>query len=244
MKENNHTLQVSEKGITRIDSEKKQKRLRDESFGEHESFGEEIGNTITHGVMAFLILCLMPFAVISAYQRTSGNVILDVIGVSVFCICIIMMLISSTIYHSSKHKTLHKVVLNKLDHIAIFLAIAGTYTPISLSVIGGTQGYILVAIQWTMVLAGVLVKTLMWGKSKLLSVPIYLIMGWSVIIFFQTFKENASPELFWSVLAGGMFYTIGCIFYAGKFKFSHMVFHFFVNAGVASHFVGIVFFLR
>lgn len=219
-------------------------KTKDESFGNEESFGEEIGNTITHGVMAVITLALTPFAAIRAFTNGNENAVIDATGVSIFCICIFFMFATSASYHSMKHKTTHKIIYNKLDHIAIFFAIAGTYTPIALSVIGGIKGIILVSIQWSMVLAGILVKTLLWKKSRLLSVPVYLIMGWSVVFFFQVFRENSSPLLFWMVVVGGVCYSLGCIFYACNFKFSHMIFHFFINAGAACHFVGIVFALK
>ncbi|MHB8962524.1 MAG: PAQR family membrane homeostasis protein TrhA [Saccharofermentanales bacterium] len=226
------------------DESQKKIRKRDESFGNDETFGEEVGNTITHGVMALIVLFLFPYAVVKAYLSGGDHAVIDVVGISIFCICIFLMFATSATYHSTLKKTTHKVIYNKLDHIAIFLAIAGTYTPIALSAIGGMKGIILVIIQWSMVLAGILVKTLLWTKSKLLTVPIYLIMGWAVVLFFPSFMKNATPQLFWLVLAGGIAYTLGCIFYALKFKFSHMVFHFFVNAGAALHFAGVVFFLR
>lgn len=219
-------------------------KTRDESYGERESFGEEIGNTITHGVMAAVTLLMLPFASIRAYNNGGESAVIDAFGVSIFCICIFVMFITSATYHSTLHKTTHKLVYNKLDHIAIFLAIAGTYTPIALSVVGGIQGIILVSIQWSMVLAGILVKTFLWRKTRLLSVPIYLVMGWAVVFFSQIFKENSTPLLFWMVVTGGICYSLGCIFYALNFKFSHMIFHFFINAGATCHFVGIVFALR
>lgn len=218
--------------------------MKDESFGNNESFGEEIGNTITHGVMALIVLAMLPYAVVRAFASGGDNAVLDTIGISVFCICLFIMFATSAAYHSTMKRTVHKVVYNKLDHIAIFLAIAGTYTPISLSVIGGRNGMILLCVQWSMVLAGILIKTLLWTRSRLLSVPVYLIMGWSVIIFFNEFRDSAVPQLFWLVIGGGAAYSLGCIFYAMKFKFSHMVFHFFVNTGAAMHFIGVVFFMR
>ncbi len=229
--------------IEKIEKIRKDKII-DESFGEEETFGEEIGNTITHGIMAIVTLILTPYAAIRAYITGKEFALIDAVGVSIFCICIFFMFATSASYHSMIHKTKHKVIYNKLDHIAIFFAIAGTYTPIALSVIGGSQGITLIAIQWTMVLAGILVKTLLWRKSRLLSVPVYLIMGWSVVLFFSTFMHGATPLLFWMVITGGICYSLGCIFYACNFKFSHMIFHFFINAGAACHFVGIVFALR
>jgi len=219
-------------------------KVKDQSFGEGESFGEEIGNTITHGVMAIAVLLLLPYAAIRAYTHGKEFAVIDAAGVSIFCICLFIMFATSAAYHSTIHKTTHKVVYNKLDHIAIFFAIAGSYTPIALSVVGGTEGVILVSIQWTMVLAGILVKTFLWKKARLLSVPIYLLMGWSVVMYFRQFMDHATPLLFWMVIIGGICYSLGCIFYACNFKFSHMIFHFFINAGAACHFIGIVFALR
>jgi hemolysin III len=227
VKQNNTMYTDNIDGITKYMNISRQK---DESFGEEETFGEEVGNTITHGVMALIVLLMIPFATIRAYQSGGANAIVDVIGVSVFMICVFLMFATSASYHSTKHRTTHKVIYNKLDHIAIFLAIAGTYTPIALSVIGGIQGVIMVIIQWSMVLTGVFIKIFLWRKSKVLSVPVYLIMGWSVVFFFNAFRLNATPELFWLVFAGGVFYSLGCIFYACKFKFAHMIFHFFINA--------------
>lgn len=226
------------------DISKMKVKKKDESFGNDETFGEVIGNTITHGVMALLMLLMFPYAIVRAYLRGGEHAIVDVAGVSIFCICVFLMFATSATYHSTLKRTTHKVIYNKLDHIAIFLAIAGTYTPIALSAIGGIKGIILVIIQWSMVLAGILIKTLLWTKSRLLSVPIYLIMGWSVALFFPAFLINSTPQLFWLVLAGGVAYTLGCIFYAMKFKFSHMIFHFFVNIGATLHFIGVVFFIR
>ncbi len=219
-------------------------KVKDQSFGEEETLGEEIGNTITHGVMAIIVLVMMPYAAIRAYTRGNEFAVLDAACVSIFCICIFFMFATSASYHSTLHKTTHKVVYNKLDHIAIFFAIAGSYTPIALSVVGGTEGTILVCIQWAMVVAGILVKTLLWRKARLLSVPIYLLMGWSMVMYFQQFRDHATPLLFWMVIAGGVCYSLGCIFYACNFKFSHMIFHFFINAGATCHFIGIVFALR
>lgn len=233
---------IQRQGLTMKEKEEEKIITRnDESFGNGETFGEEIGNTITHGAMAVIMLLLIPFAAIKTFSNGGPVAILDAVSVSVFCICVFLMFATSATYHSTIHSTKHKTVYNKLDHIMIFLAIAGSYTPIALSVIGGIRGIILTAIQWSMVLAGILVKTFAWKKSRLLSVPIYLIMGWSVVFFFPQFRANATPLLFSMIVTGGIFYSLGCIFYAMKFKFSHMIFHFFINAGAICHFIGIVF---
>ena len=208
----------------------------------HFTFGEEVANVISHGVLAALSLLAMPYAIIRAYSQGS---ILDVAGVSVFMISIFMMFLASTLYHSMAKETRHKHIFKIFDHIFIFVAIAGSYTPVALSVIRGWQGIVIVSIQWTMVIAGILMKTLSKKRIPKASVAIYLIMGWTVVIFLPLFLKQASTQLFSLLLAGGIFYSLGVIFYANKnIKYFHLIWHLFVNLGAAAHFVGIVFFLK
>lgn len=203
--------------------------------------GEEVANITSHGVMAALCLLALPFAVIWVYSK--GN-LLGAIGVSIFMISIFMMFLASTLYHSMAWDTKHKIVFKIFDHIFIYVAIAGSYTPIALSVIGGWQGIAITAIQWSMVTAGILQKTLSKRSNPKASVAVYLIMGWTLVAFFPLFIKKATPELFILLLAGGLFYSAGAVIYAKKkFKYYHMVWHLMVNMGAATHFVGIVFFL-
>jgi hemolysin III len=142
-------------------------------------------------------------------------------------------------------ETRHKYIFRMFDHIFIFVAIAGSYTPVALSVIGGWQGIVIVCIQWTMVIAGILFKTMSRNRLPKASVVIYLIMGWTIVIFLPLFLRQASRELFSFLLAGGICYSLGIIFYAAKnIKYFHMIWHLFVNLGAAAHFIGIVFFLN
>lgn len=213
-----------------------------------QSLGEEIGNSITHGVMAIFMLGILPYAAIRSYVRAPvGKGTLDSFGVSVFVISVFLMFLASTIYHSMAHSTLHKNVMNRIDHIMVYVAIAGTYTPICLSVIGGAWGIGLCIAQWVLVLAGALVKSLAFSKtirSYIVSVSIYLLMGWMVVLCLPIFWEAASRPTFWLVLAGGFSYTAGVICFAMKFKFSHMVWHFLVDFGAICHLLAIVFFMR
>lgn len=202
---------------------------------------EEVANTITHGVSALMMLCVYPIAAIYAY--THGT-ILDVVGVSVMSVSLFMMFLMSTFYHAMEFDTKHKRIMKILDHIFIYVAIAGTYTPIALSVIGGWQGWVIFGIQWAMVLFGIFYKSLSKNSLPKVSLTIYLIMGWTVVLFFPIFFKHASQVLFFSVLGGGIFYSVGAIFYAKKqLKFQHMIWHLFVMAGAITHYVGIAFFL-
>lgn len=205
------------------------------------TLGEEVANVTSHGVMAALCLFTMPFSIIWVYSRGS---VLDAIGVSIFMISVFLMFLASTLYHSMARETKHKVVFKIFDHIFIYVAIAGSYTPVALSVIGGWQGIVITAIQWSMVTAGILQKTLSKRANPKSSVAIYLIMGWTIIVFLPLFLKKASIELFIFILLGGLFYSAGAFVYAKKpFKYYHMVWHLFVNLGAAAHFMGIVFFL-
>ena len=205
------------------------------------TFGEEIGNSVSHGVMALAVLGgIAPVAIHSFLQ----NGALAAVGTSIFMCSLFLMFLSSTIYHSMSVDTLHRQVLQILDHIFIYVAIAGTYTPIALSVIGGWQGIVVASLQWAMVLFGILYKSISRRKIPKVSVTIYLVMGWAVIFVLPMFIRNASLGLQLLVLGGGIFYSAGVFFYAKKEKrFFHMVWHFFVNLGAVCHFLGILLFL-
>ena len=204
------------------------------------SFGEEIGNSITHGVMALAVLGGIAPVAIHIYLKLGT---LAAVGTSIFMCSIFLMFLSSTIYHSMTEDTLHRQVFQILDHIFIYVAIAGTYTPIALSVIGGWQGIVVASLQWAMVMFGVLHKSLSRRKIPKVSVTIYLVMGWSVLFVLPMFLRNASLGLQIFILAGGIFYSAGVYFFAKGKKFFHMVWHFFVNLGAICHFLGILMFL-
>ncbi len=213
-----------------------------------QSLGEEIANSITHGVMAVFMLGILPYAAVRAYNLApAGKETLDSFGVSVFVIAVFLMFLSSTIYHSMAPATKHKEVMHRIDHIMIFVAIAGTYTPICLSVIGGAWGLGLCIAQWTLVIAGALFKALAFSKSirsYIFTIAIYLLMGWMVVLCIPILWKTAGVVTFWLIVAGGVFYTAGIVSFAMRFKFSHMVWHFLVDFGAICHLLAIVFFMR
>ncbi len=206
------------------------------------TFGEEVANAITHGIASLLVLFSMPWVSIVAY--TKGETIYDVVGVTIFCVSIFLMFLMSTFYHIMEYETKHKKVMRIFDHIFIYVAIAGTYTPIAISVIGGWQAIVILSIQWAMVLFGILYKSISKNSMPKFSLTIYLIMGWTLIIFMPLFFQKANPLLFWLILAGGALYSAGAAIYARKgFKYHHMVWHLFVFLGALTHFIGICFFM-
>lgn len=205
--------------------------------------GEEIGNSVSHGVMAFGALCALPFAAVWVYAQGGGDVLASA-SVSVFVVSIFLMFLASTLYHSMNPASKHKAVFHILDHIFIYVAIAGSYTPIALSVIGGWQGVLIAAVQWSMVLFGIFYKSLSRRSIPAVSLTIYLVMGWTIVFFLPLFVRQASPMLLTLIAAGGVLYTLGAWFYAKKgFRYHHLVWHLLINLAVACHFAAIVFFL-
>lgn len=205
------------------------------------TFGEEVANAITHGVASLAVLASMPVVSVIAYSKGTTA---DVVGVSIFSISIYLMFLVSTLYHVMDYNSKHKVVFRILDHIFIYFAIAGTYTPIALSVIGGWQAIVILIIQWAMVLFGILYKSISKKSMPKVSLLIYLVMGWTLVLFMPVFIRNANPALFWLTFAGGIIYSLGAVFYAKKsMKYHHMLWHIFVFLGAATHYIGICFFL-
>lgn len=205
------------------------------------TLGEEVANAVSHGVMTVLTLVALPFAAVWAYVHDSEPVLASA-SVSVFVISIFLMFLASTLYHSMNPHSRHKEIFHILDHIFIYVAIAGSYTPIALLVIGGWQGVLVTVLQWAMVLFGIFYKSLSRRSIPAVSLTIYLVMGWTIVFFLPMFIRHASTQLLVLIAAGGVLYTLGAWFYARKgFRYHHMVWHLLINLAVVCHFIGIVF---
>ncbi|HBT97251.1 MAG TPA: hemolysin III [Desulfobulbaceae bacterium] len=205
------------------------------------TFAEEIGNAISHGVMALIILGGIAPTAIHAYLRHGT---LAVVGTSIFMCSLFLMFLSSSLYHCMTVDTRQRQVMQILDHISIYVAIAGTYTPIALSVIGGWQGVAVASLQWIMVIFGILYKSIAKRKIPKVSLTIYLVMGWSIVFVAPLFIRNASWQMQLLLLGGGVFYSAGSYFYTQKGKkFFHMVWHLFVDLGAVCHFLAVLLFL-
>ena len=203
------------------------------------SLREETMNSVTHGVMAASLLIAYPYAAISGYLK--GGVVLAV-GVSVFIISLFLMFLGSTLYHAMSYDTKHKYVFRVLDHVFIFVAIAGSFTPIALYVIGGPLGYAIVALQWTAASIGILYKALAQTANAKVMVTIFLLMGWSAVLLMPTLIKNSSPLFIFLIGLGGVFYSVGTYFYMQKDKqYYHAIWHVFINLASISHFIAIVF---
>jgi len=204
------------------------------------TFGEEIGNAVSHGALAMIYLLLTP--IVSIYAYTKGGY-LQGIGVGIYMICIFLMLIVSCLYHCMDFTSQHKYIFRKLDHIAILLAIAGSYTPVALCLFDGTIRVLVLLIEWLAVIGGILLKSISNKAHPLLSAIIYLSMGWAALFFLPTLIQAASTPFLIYIVAGGLFYTIGIIFYSQKKKYFHFIWHIFIVLACICHFVAIVFLL-
>lgn len=206
------------------------------------SFGEEVGNSITHGVMSVIALCSLPAASVYAYIK--GGVMQSV-GVSVFMISIFLMFLVSCLYHSMEFNSTQKYIFRILDHCFIYVAIAGTYTPIALCVIQGWEGVLILIIQWTMVVIGVLYKAIARKSYPTISVTIYLVMGWIAVLFLPALLQRSKPIMLFLIILGGILYSIGTYFYKKQYvkKYHHMIWHICINLAALAHAVAIIFFL-
>jgi len=235
-----------EQGLEGISWLENSKRIvRDSVKKAQQTYGEEIGNSVTSGVLALYLLSVLPYASVHVYNLANGEkAALQVVAISLFIITLFMSLLSGTIYHFIKRNTNQKRVAGKFNRIMIYYAIAGSYAPVCLSFIGGTFGIVLFAIEGALALAGTLFTALAYpdkGFSKPVCNLLYVVMGWLGAIAFKTLSSAMSTVGFWLMVAGLIVYSVGMFFYTKKFKFSHMIWHFFVLAAVVCHVLAFVY---
>ena len=202
-----------------------------------QTFGEELANSISHGVGLLGSIAAMPILVIGA--ASDGRV--AVIGASVFGATMLLLYLASTIYHALPAGNAKRVFV-LVDHCAIFLMIAGTYTPFTLGVLRGSWGWSLFGVVWGLAIFGILFKVLVGPRRyQGLSTCLYLAMGWLVLVAVQPVLNSVPvPGLLW-ILAGGLAYTLGVAFFLidGRVRFAHTVWHLFVVVGSFCHFVAV-----
>lgn len=200
--------------------------------------GEEIGNAVTHGVGAILAVVGSVFLILAALKTNDNYAIA---GVGVYCACLIILYLGSTLYHSIPGR-LAKKILRILDHSSIYLLIAGTYTPIILILMNKDKKsmYILVAL-WIIAALGIIFKAFWIGRFEIFSVLLYILMGWAIVINIKTVLLLIPSNILMFVVLGGIAYTVGCIFYAAnKMPYNHFIWHLFVIAGSALHYVAVL----
>lgn len=202
-----------------------------------QTVGEEVANAISHGVGTLGAIAITPFLIIKALPLGAGAIT----GVAIFCASMIVLYASSAIYHSLPHSKA-KRLFQIFDHSAIFLLIAGTYTPFTLSVLQGAWGWTLFGLIWGLALVGVVLKTIHTNGTSKLSIAMYLAMGWLAIFAVRPLYYTLPGwGLFW-ILAGGVMYTGGVIFFAydHRKKYNHFIWHLFVLAGTACHVIAVL----
>lgn len=198
---------------------------------------EEKYNTISHGVGVVVGLVIL----VLLLQKNYAQDFWTILGVTIYAISFILLFLASTVYHALINPK-KKHIARKLDHIGIFFHIAGTYTPICLITLRETSGIMLLTVIWSIAFAGLLMKIFLTGKLKFLSTLLYLIMGWIAVVEFKTLYQLLEPISFFFLVLGGVFYTIGVVFYTSKkINYNHFIWHIFVLAGSISHFLMIYF---
>lgn len=204
------------------------------------TFGEEIANAITHGIGSVVMLVLLPITAVRAYHNYDMTA---VVGLSIFVISLFLMFLSSTIYHSMTYGSPQKYVLRIIDHSMIYIAIAGSYTPVALSLVGGWLGVTIIVLQWGVTLYGILYKIFAKNINETFSLILYLFMGWLVIFILPALFRLASLTFGLLMLAGGLAYTVGAFFYAKKKPYYHMIWHLFILFASALQYIAIVFYM-
>jgi hemolysin III len=200
------------------------------------SRGEEIANSLTHGLGAVLaVVGLVVLALVAGRHGTPRTVA----ACTVFGAALVLLYASSTLYHSIAHPRA-KSILRVLDHSAIFLLIAGTYTPFTLVSLRGPWGLALFAVVWALAAAGVGLRLALPRRPTALFVGLYLAMGWCVVVAAKPLLAAVPPGGIALLVAGGLAYSVGVVFYVWRRPYHHAVWHAFVLAGSAFHYAAVL----
>ncbi len=201
---------------------------------------EEKINIISHAIG--FILSIVALVLLVTHANLHGDV-WHIVSFSIFGASLIILYAASTFYHNAKKPELRNR-LKIIDHAAIYVLIAGSYTPFTLVTLQGTIGWVIFGTSWGLALTGIILKLFFTGKYNLISTLMYVFMGWVIVFAIKPLINNLPLEgLFW-LFAGGMAYTIGAILYSiKKIKLNHAIFHLFVLMGSFSHFVSVFFYV-
>ncbi|MBQ0936422.1 PAQR family membrane homeostasis protein TrhA [Ideonella paludis] len=218
------------------------KRLREPAPDRPQTLGEEIANAISHGLGCVLAIAALPILVLDAWIEGSGS---DVAAVAVFGASMILLYGISALYHALPAGRA-KLWLNRLDHAAIYLFIAGSYTPFTLGVLKGGWGWTLFIIVWSAAAAGVAIKLLNRLKHPWLSTGLYVAMGWVAVLAAGPLIERMPVAGLAWLVAGGLSYTLGALVFLmdNKIRYAHFVWHLFVLGGSVCHFFAVLGYAR
>ena len=201
------------------------------------SVGEEIANSVSHGIGFLVALAATPLLVLSAARRGGA---VEILGASVFAASVAVLYLASTLYHAlPRNKAKH--VFRIIDHNAIFLLIAGTYTPFTLGVLRGAWGWALLGAVWSLAVLGIALKSAGGIRYPRLSTALYVGMGWLALVAIRPLWVHVPLAGWLWLLAGGVAYTAGIAFYAAeRVRYGHLVWHVFVLAGTTCHGVAVL----
>ncbi|MEM8902031.1 MAG: hemolysin III family protein [Bacteroidota bacterium] len=197
---------------------------------------DELANSLTHGLGILLGIIAIPF--LGAKAIISGN-LSAIIGSGMFGFGFMMVFTFSTLYHSIVQPDIKKT-FRILDHISIYFMIAGSYTPFILIYMPSKTGYIILGIQWILTFLGTIYKIFFTGKFKWFSTIVYLAMGWMIVLVIGPFVDSLPLLSLWLIVAGGLLYTVGVVFYKWySLPYHHAIWHVFVLAASICHFVAV-----
>lgn len=201
-------------------------------MGVIQSKQEEKLNALTHG-FGILMSIIGLFVLLFNYNSKKVNAFY----ILVYGLSLIMLYTASTLYHIVSHDG-YKRLLRKFDHISIYVLISGTYTPVCVSILKDSNGFLILSLVWGLTLMGLILKLFFTGKFENISLLLYLIMGWLIVIDIQTFYSAVDAMALWFLILGGFFYTVGILFYVmHKLKYHHVIWHVFVLLGSFFHYM-------
>jgi hemolysin III len=194
---------------------------------------EEIAHAITHGAGLAASAVGLVVLVVAAWTRGDGR---HVVGCSIFGVTLVLLYAASTIYHSSRDPQA-KRIFQLMDHIAIYLLIAGTYTPFALVCMRDAGGMLLLGVVWALAAVGIVLELVRNSRTRRTSVALYLVMGWLAVFALDPLIRNVEPHGVALLVLGGLTYSLGVVFYAWeRLPYNHAVWHGFVLGGSAFHF--------
>jgi len=205
---------------------------------EQSSRGEEVANCLTHGLGAILAWVGL---VVLALSASRNGTMRTLVGCVVFGATLVVLYSSSALYHSVGHGHARaKAALRILDHSAIFLLIAGTYTPFTLVSLWGPWGWSLFGVVWSLALAGITLRLVLRRRPTALFLALYLAMGWCIVLAAKPLLAAVAPGGIALLVAGGLAYSVGVVFYASRRPYHHAIWHVFVLAGSAFHYAAVL----
>jgi hemolysin III len=201
------------------------------------TFGEELACCISHGVGLLASLAALPVLILGALERKDPW---QVVGCAVFGAMLVLLYTASTIYHALPQST-HKSLWRVIDHSAIYLLIAGTYTPFTLGALRGPWGWALLVSIWALAIGGIVFKATLGFRFPKISAAFYLVMGWLVVIAIEPLTTHVKPSGVYWLVAGGLSYSMGVVFFAWhRLRYAHLVWHLFVLGGSVCHFMAVL----